>query len=235
MSNKNNPKAHIGEVHGVYELVDVSENTDKYSHYIYKGVCKECGYVKCSHYGSFSGQKSMVTSCNHLDASGQYIIQTKWQNKRIGKIFQGMKARCYNSNDKAYRWYGAKGIKIYNEWLENPKLFEDWALTHGYQDDLTIDRINEDEDYCPNNCQWITGVDNAKYKSTTSLITVNNETHTGKDWATILGLGINIINTYIRKYGLNNTIQFIERYLKNPGLKPKNKQSYYDLYMTIQN
>lgn len=74
-----------------------------------------------------------------------------------------------------------------------------------------------------------------KYKSTTSLITINNETHTGRDWAKLLGLGVSTINKYVRTYGLSNTIQFIEQYLANPNKKPKHNQSYYDLYMTIQN
>ena len=78
---------------------------------------------------------------------------------------------------------------------------------------MTIDRRDESKDYCPENCRWIPLKDNAKYKSTTSLITANNETHTGKDWAKILGFGENIINTYVRMYGVENTINFIETYL----------------------
>jgi hypothetical protein len=143
-----------------------------------------------------------------------------------------MKDRCYNSNDKSYRWYGAKGIQIYDEWIENPKSFEDWAVENGYDDSLTIDRINENKDYCPENCRWVTLEDNSKYKSSTSLISVDGETHTGRDWAQVLGLGVNTINMYVRKYGLYNTIEFIRRYKKNPTLKPKLKnQSYYSLYM----
>lgn len=234
-SKKIDPRIHIGEIHGIYELVDVSEDTDIYGHYIYKGVCKECGYEKHSHYGAFSGPKSVTTVCNHIDVDGKYIRVTNWDNKRIGKIFRGMKIRCYNPNKKAYRWYGAKGIKICDEWIENPKLFEDWAVKNGYADNLTIDRIDEDKNYSPDNCRWIPQANNSKYKSTTSLIQVNDEVHTGKDWSRILGFGINTINEYIRKYGLDNTVKFIEAYLNNPGLKPKTKQSYYDLYMTTQN
>lgn len=158
-----------------------------------------------------------------------------WKNKRLRSIFKDMKRRCYNQNDKDYCWYGAKGIKVCDAWMENPKAFEDWSLSHGYSDDLTIDRIDENKDYCPENCRWITRNDNAKYKSSTILIDVDGKIHTGKDWAKTLGFGANKINEYIRTHGLDNTIEFIKRYLKNPGLKPKHKQSYYDLYMTTQN
>lgn len=91
------------------------------------------------------------------------------------------------------------------------------------------------KNYCPGNCRWIPLIDNSKYKSSTSLINVDGEVHTGREWASLLGFGVNQINKYIREYGLDNTIEFIQRRLNNPELKPKAKQSYYDLYMTIQN
>lgn len=156
----------------------------------------------------------------------------KWKNKRIGKIYRNIKQRCYNKKDKSYKWYGDKGIKVCDEWLNNPKSFEEWSLQNGYTDELTIDRIDEDKDYSPDNCRWISSVDNSKYKSTTSVINVDGEVHTGKDWSKILGLGTNTINTYVRKYGLYDTIEFIKRYMANPNLKPFNRnQSIYSVYM----
>ena len=50
-----------------------------------------------------------------------------------------MKQRCYNPNEKSYKWYGAKGIKICDEWINSPKSFEEWSLQNGYNDNLTID------------------------------------------------------------------------------------------------
>ena len=142
-----------------------------------------------------------------------------------------MKNRCYNKKVKSYKYYGKRGIKVCDEWKNNFLNFYNWAIKNGYKDNLTIDRIDENKDYCPENCRWVTNINNAKYKTTTSLIEVDGETHTGKDWAKILGFGPNLINNYIRKYGLENTIEFIKRYRVNPILKPKGNQSYYDLYM----
>ena len=143
-----------------------------------------------------------------------------------------MKRRCYSKTDKCYRWYGAKGVKICDEWLHNPKKFEEWALHNGYEDTLTIDRMDESKDYCPENCRWITDSQNAKFKSSTEIINASGESHTGRDWSMILGLGQNVINRYVERYGLENTVKFIERYMKNPGLVPfeKNK-SIYSMYM----
>ena len=224
---------HVGETYGIYTLIEFLNEKDKYGHYLYKGKCKICGYEIIKPFNHFSAPSAIVNNCKHLDRNGNYYNFNKytWSNKRIGNIFKGMKGRCYDKNDKSYKWYGEKGIKIYEEWIDNPKLFEIWALSNGYEDNLTIDRIDENKDYCPENCRWVTNSDNAKYKSTTSLIEVNGEIHTGKDWARILGFGVNLINNYIRKYGLENTIEFIKRYQANPILEPKGNQSYYDLYM----
>lgn len=226
-----NPRCHVGETHGIYTLVDVLDEKDKYGHWIYKGICNVCGREKCSHYGDFSGPKSMTTVCTHIGINGWYIELTKWENKRIGDIFRGMKARCYNKNDKNYKHYGKKGICICDEWMNNPKSFEKWSMGNGYADNLTIDRIDGSKNYCPENCRWVTLVENTINKPTTNMINVDGEVHTGRGWSRKLGLGENQINKYIKKNGVENVTEFIRRYLDNPTLQPKNKQSYYDLYM----
>ena len=142
-----------------------------------------------------------------------------------------MKRRCYDPRNKSYRWYGEKGIGICDEWLNDPQTFEVWAASNGYNENMTIDRKDENLDYCPENCRWISRVDNARYKSTTSYINVDGDIHSGKEWSKILGLGINTINKYVRKYGLDNTIKFIKKYLENPVLELEHGQSYYSMYM----
>ena len=222
MSDKN-----VGKIVGVYQISELMPYRHRDGHAMYKGICIECGFVR---FGKLDDLKD-ANQCRHIGIDGKYRHSTIWENNRIGKIFRGMKRRCYNENDKSYQWYGAKGIKICDEWMTNPKLFEDWSLSHGYSDDLTIDRIYEDKDYSPDNCRWIPNITNAKYKSTTSYICVNGVTHSGTDWSKILGFGSTLINKYVNKYGLDNTIIFIDKYMNNPNLIPKSNQSYYDLYM----
>lgn len=222
-------KNHIGETVGVFTIVEQMLYKDADGHTLYKGICNDCGFKRIARYYDLKVTKE----CTHIRVDNKVAFsKTNWNNRRIKEIFNGMKQRCYNDKNKNYRWYGAKGIEICDEWLTNPLLFEEWALKNGYQDDLTIDRIDENKNYSPDNCRWITDIQNVKYKSTTSLIDVDGEKHTGKDWSKILGFSINTINKYIKKYGLENTIEFIKRYKINPNLKPNNKnQSIYSLYM----
>jgi len=118
--------------------------------------------------------------------------------------------RCYNQDDKNYKYYGKKGIQICQEWLDDPLSFEMWAYKNGYKDNLTIDRIESTGNYEPSNCRWISLHKNAKYKSTTNYITIFGITNSGRGWAKMLGLPINRINKIKRKHGLRYTIQYIK-------------------------
>ena len=73
-----------------------------------------------------------------------------------------MKTRCYNSNSTAYKWYGGRGIVVCDEWRGDFAAFEAWALENGYADSLSLDRIDSELDYAPDNCQWIPRGDNAQ-------------------------------------------------------------------------
>lgn len=83
---------------------------------------------------------------------------------RLLAIFRQMKTRCYNKNNPSYPRYGKKGIKICDEWMNDRRTFVEWALSHGYKEGLTIDRIDPDKGYSPDNCQWLTRSENSHKK-----------------------------------------------------------------------
>lgn len=215
----------VGQRIGIYDVLYECDFRSKDGHRMYHIKCSECGWETDMQYRWISDAKK----CTHITLGGYYIKNYKWQNDRIGNIFSGMKDRCYNPTERSYRWYGAKGIKIYDEWLNNPKSFEEWALENGYNDNLTINRKDEDKDYCPENCEWVSLEYNSKYKSTTHLITVNGITHTGREWSETLGLGTNTINKYVRNYGEDKTKQLIDVMLNS---EPKHRKSHSTWFKT---
>ena len=81
---------------------------------------------------------------------------------RLYQIWRDMKQRCYNPNTARYKYYGSKDVQVCPEWLNNFIVFRDWSFLNGYTDNLTIDRINNNGNYEPGNCQWITKSENSK-------------------------------------------------------------------------
>ena len=101
--------------------------------------------------------------------------------RRLKNILDSMKDRCYRCVPK-YKRYKELGIKICDEWLKSSSAFYDWALSHGYEDNLTIDRIDPYGDYCPENCRWVTMVDQANNRTNNILIDVDGEKLTLSQW-----------------------------------------------------
>lgn len=99
-----------------------------------------------------------------------------FQNKSIVGIRQNMISRCYRENTKSYKDYGARGIRICDEWLNNHDAFEKWCFENGWRKGLEIDRIDNDGDYTPSNCRFVTKQENCNNRRTSRMIEAFGET-----------------------------------------------------------
>lgn len=180
-----------------------------------KSCCgKKLDLYKCKVCGNYFLKRSVhvkgIKKCCHNNIKHHTNDLSK---TRLYRIYKNMISRCYNKKNKDYKFYGSKEIKMCDAWLNDFKLFYNWAMGNGYQDNLTIDRINNNGNYEPNNCRWITQEENSRFKSTTNYITINNITKSGIQWAYYIGKSKNYINRMIKSKGLNYTISYIKQNL----------------------
>lgn len=111
---------------------------------------------------------------------------------RLYGIYYNMKQRCENIKNTHYEYYGGKGITVCDEW-NNFKTFELWSENNGYSENLTIDRINGDLGYTPNNCRWVTRKEQSQNIKSNRIVTVNNVTMNICQWSELLGININTL------------------------------------------
>lgn len=112
---------------------------------------------------------------------------------RIDCVYKSMKARCYNASNSRYMNYGARGIKVCDEWLNNKNSFFEWAANNGYDPNAlrgknTLDRIDVNGDYCPENCRFVDMEIQNNNRRNNHLISYNGETHTIREWEKIKGI-----------------------------------------------
>lgn len=117
---------------------------------------------------------------------------------KLYNVWAGMLQRVRDTNRPDAKYYSLKGVKVFKEW-EDYIVFKQWALQNGYKDGLTIDRINTDGDYTPDNCRFITIADQQNNKSNNRYITCRGVTHTITEWTRITGLSWSVIDRRLKK------------------------------------
>lgn len=160
-------------------------------------LCKcDCGNEKVIRGNGLKSGNTKSCGCLAKENAQQRLkflnYKTGQYKSRLYRIWTSMKTRCYNDNNsETYKRYGARGITVCDEWRDNFKAFYDWAMANGYTDELTIDRIDNDGNYCPENCRWVTLQIQNRNRRTTRIITFNGKTQCMLDWANELGVKVN--------------------------------------------
>jgi hypothetical protein len=110
-----------------------------------------------------------------------------------------MKKRCYNPRDKRFVNYGGRGITVCDEWKDDFGAFQKWATDNGYKENLTIDRVNVNGNYCPENCRWATMTQQQRNTTRNRFITAFGETKTMAEWAEQSGIRQDVIKDRLNK------------------------------------
>ena len=111
-----------------------------------------------------------------------------YSKTRLYRTYHDMIARCHRPTAQRFKYYGAKGITVCDEWRESYQAFYEWAMQNGYKDDLQIDRIDNTKGYSPANCRWADKITQENNKSTNRWVDLNGEVHTIAEWSRIVGI-----------------------------------------------
>jgi hypothetical protein len=111
------------------------------------------------------------------------------RHTRIYNIWRSMRQRCLNPNAINFKNYGGKGISVCDEWNDFT-VFAKWAMENGYQDSLTIDRLDVNGNYEPSNCRWATQKAQQNNKTSNRVIEMDGISHTLSEWSAITGVKV---------------------------------------------
>lgn len=124
---------------------------------------------------------------------------------RLYEIWTNMKTRCYNPNTRSRKNYYDRGISICDEWIHSYASFRDWALSNGYDDSLTIDRIDNNKGYSPDNCRWATLVQQARNKRLSVMFSVEGLMIPAKECSERFGINYKALMSYYYSRGRGAT------------------------------
>lgn len=181
-------------------LTMISDQYPGKSKYNYRALFQcECGNIKDIHVRAVSCGRTKSCGCLQRAYAKTRTYRHGASESRLYRIWNDMKNRCLNDNYAETNYYKGRGIKICNEWKDDFVVFQDWAIKNGYKDNLSIDRIDGNKGYYPENCRWADAKTQSRNRRSNIAITHNGKTQLLIEWCEELGLPFNTIAMRIRR------------------------------------
>jgi len=189
----------VGKIYGRLKVIKIDdEKSLKRKRKFYLCECV-CGKVTSVYKHHLTNGKISSCGCLRKERFNKIITRHGGSKTLLYRVWKGMIERCYYINHKSYKDYGGRGIIVCYEWKENFKSFENWSLKNGYEKGLTLYRIDNNGNYEPSNCRWITRKEQNLNKRNTIYITIGNETKTLMEWAECLGVKLSTLRDRYRR------------------------------------
>lgn len=210
-----------GQVISGLEVLRRVENT-KQGNTRWECKCVLCGKTKSVSGRNLVKQKTYGCGCDRVNKLIERNTRHGMSGTRIYKEYKNMQTRCTNKNRKEYESYGGRGISVCAEWSgENGfERFMRWSFDNGYDDGLSLDRIDVNGGYSPDNCRWITMKEQASNKRNSIRVTYRGETKTLKEWCELLSLNYNTLYSRLRS-GWDIEKMFEQKLLNQDTYKEK--------------
>ena len=154
---------------------------------MWRCIC-DCGAETIVHGDNLKAGKVQSCKCMAIERMHEQFATHHQSDTKLYNVWCSIKRRCYNPNSAYYEDYGGRGISMCDNWRNSFEEFALWANQSGYNDGLSIDRIDYNGDYGPSNCRWVTAKEQANNRRSNILISFNGETHNIKQWSEITSI-----------------------------------------------
>lgn len=211
-----------GQRFGRLTVIGISKKVQsgKRERYYWKCKC-ECGKFHEVRTDALTSGNVQSCGCLHKEQAIKNVSSHhshKQSGSRLYWIWQAMKDRCLNKNNKNYSRYGGRGITICDEWKDDFANFYEWALKNGYRDTLTIDRIDNNKGYFPDNCRWLTNKEQSRNRRNNIVVSYNGEEMTLIEASEKSGLSYSALNARWCR-GIRGDALFEEVVVRGPKRK----------------
>lgn len=192
---------HIGKKYNRLTIISYAYTRKKHT---YVNCVCECGNTSTPEFSSVIKGHTKSCGCLQKEKASKtartHLRTHCLTGTRIFNIWRGMKARCYNPHLKSYHNYGGRGITMCDEWRNNAQSFYDWAMQNGYSDELSIERIDNNLGYSPDNCRWATDREQALNRRCNRYL-FQGKLFKVSDLVSMLGISRNTIVNKFKKVG----------------------------------
>ena len=193
-----------GRRFGRLTVIERAENRN--NHTMWRCVC-ECGNEITTRMDNLTRGGSLSCGCYNRERSSEHHKRHGESDTRLHREWRKIRYRCSKLGHDRWEDYGGRGITVCPEWRNSFEAFRDWALANGYRDDLTIDRINVNGNYCPENCRWVTNQVQQNNRRDNHYIEYNGEKHTITEWARLYGLKENaLVHRILRGWDIGRAL-----------------------------
>lgn len=212
----------IGKRFGVLTVIGYGNThtcPNGHKHKTAKCLCDVCGEVHTKLVNALH-DKCICPNTAHRKSHGK-------SNTPLYNVWYGIKQRCYYHKHNGYKYYGQRGIKMCDEWLNDFQTFYDWSLSNGYKKGLQIDRVDVNGNYEPDNCRWVSSYVNSNNKRTNILFTHDGKTMSLKQWCNYFNISYKTCMTrYYRGHSIEECLNLTALNDKREGAIPHNAKLY---------
>lgn len=198
------------------KLTALERISSKNNKVVWKCLC-DCGKITYVLTTNLTCGRTKSCGCLKDEKLIQRSTKHNQRHTKLYEIWKSMKQRCFNPNNSSFHRYGGRGIIVCDDWKNNFSSFYDWSMTNGYSQNLSLDRIDNNSNYCPENCRWTDKLTQANNTRTNRYFVYKNQTKTIAEWSRFFNISYKNLYIKLQKNNFDAERTFSKISIKKEG------------------